>query len=53
MFRSSLAGLSLLFALSAPHAFADPVITVTPWLAPNAYGSPSFEPAVQNASMPR
>lgn len=35
-------------AVTAP-VLAAPVITVTPWLAPNAFGSPSFAGAQANA----
>jgi PEP-CTERM motif len=45
---SLLVAFGLLCASAAAHA--GPItITVTPWLAPNAFGSPSFEPAAQNA----
>ena len=45
---SLLLALGLLCASAAAHA--DPVtISVTPWLAPNAFGSPSFAAATQNA----
>ena len=38
-----------LFSTSALSAFASPLISVTPWLAPNAFGSPSYDQAVANA----
>ena len=41
------ATLGLLLASGAAHAAIS--ISVTPWLAPNAFGSPSFLPAAANA----
>jgi len=37
-----------LAALGLPASAGEIDVTVYPWLAPNAYGSPSFEPASQN-----
>jgi hypothetical protein len=42
------ASLTLLFGIT-PAKAADISITVTPWLAPNAFGSPSWDTAVSNA----
>ncbi|MES2391247.1 MAG: PEP-CTERM sorting domain-containing protein [Acidobacteriota bacterium] len=39
--------LGLFGAVAVAHA--DPTITVTPWLAPNHHGSPSYDGAAQNA----
>jgi hypothetical protein len=51
MRNSSVIGvLGIALALLATPAYATNVgITVTPWLAPNAFGSPSFAPAEANA----
>jgi hypothetical protein len=41
--------LTAVLSLGASAAQAGIDITVTPWLAPNAFGSPSFAPAAANA----
>ena len=48
MLSSALAAAAMLCAVSAPVK-ADIVIDVVPWLAPNAFGSPSWGMAVTNA----
>jgi hypothetical protein len=47
--KTSALALTAALALGASAAHAGIEITVTPWLAPNAYGSPSFAPASANA----
>jgi hypothetical protein len=48
-FHTTASALAALFLAAHAPVGAAPVITVTPWLAPNAFGGPSFPGAALNA----
>lgn len=47
MYQLAAVAAGILTATGA-HAQTAPTITVIPWIAPNTFGSPSFDPAAQN-----